>query len=178
MMSVSQLSNSTYGNTTERWQSQTIYLQIIQSRFFNCQNDVCQIQNKHFYCHNIDCGSQKVDFGNQKLFKKQTNLHSGLLPIQCGEAMTGKLSEIKFCLQNRSNLIPSYQQHHEKPAQCKFENKSAGQLPSHCTADQHVCFPYINRTIPLLLKFKKIKSDHFFYGCRAWFVPHLVRTPE
>ena len=94
-----------------------------------------------------------------------------------GEAMTGKLSEIKFCLQNRSNLIPSYQQHHEKPAQCKFEKQSAGQLPSHCTADQHVCFPYINRTIPLLLKFKKFKSDHFFMVV-AWFVPHLVRTPE
>ena len=68
--------------------------------------------------------------------KKKLAFRIAVYPVW--EALTRKLSDIKFCLQNRSNLILSYQQHHEKPAQCKFENKSAGQLPSHCTADQHI----------------------------------------
>ena len=36
-----------------------------------------------------------------------------------------------------------------KPAFCICENIGAGQLD---TADQHLCFPYIDSTIPLLSK--------------------------
>ena len=53
--------------------------------------------------------------------------------MRCGETLNRKLSI-------RDKVLSSYQQHHEKPDHCIFENKSAGQLPSHCTADQHICF--------------------------------------
>ena len=39
-----------------------------------------------------------------------------------------------------------------KPAFCKCENKDADQLRSNCTADQRLCFRYIDSTIPLLSK--------------------------
>ena len=41
-----------------------------------------------------------------------------------------------------------------KPAFCIWENKSAGQLHGNHTADQHLCFCYMDSTIPLLLKTK------------------------
>ena len=37
-----------------------------------------------------------------------------------------------------------------KPDFCIRENKGADQLCSNCTADQHLCFRYSDRTIPLL----------------------------
>ena len=39
-----------------------------------------------------------------------------------------------------------------KPTMCIGENKGADQLRSNCEADQHLCFPYTNSIIPLLLK--------------------------
>ena len=39
-----------------------------------------------------------------------------------------------------------------KPAFCTFENKGADQLCGNCTADQRLCFRYIDRTMPLLPK--------------------------
>ena len=39
-----------------------------------------------------------------------------------------------------------------KPAFCVCENKDADQLRSNCAADQHLCFRYMDSTIPLLSK--------------------------
>ena len=39
-----------------------------------------------------------------------------------------------------------------KPDICVFENKSADQLCSNCTADQRLCFHYTNSKIPFLRK--------------------------
>ena len=39
-----------------------------------------------------------------------------------------------------------------KPAFCICENKDADQLRSNCTADQRLCFRYMDSTIPLLPK--------------------------
>ena len=47
-----------------------------------------------------------------------------------------------------------YEPHHEKPDFCICENKGADQLRCHLTADQYLCFRYIDSTIPLLPKSK------------------------
>ena len=39
-----------------------------------------------------------------------------------------------------------------KPDFCLCKNKGADQLCSNCKADQHLCFRYMDSTIPLLLK--------------------------
>ena len=39
-----------------------------------------------------------------------------------------------------------------KPAFCICENKDADQLRGNREADQRLCFPYLDSTIPLLLK--------------------------
>ena len=62
-----------------------------------------------------------------------------------------------------------------KPAFLICENKGADQLRSNCTADQRLCFRYINSTIPLLPNFKPLT---IFFGCTARFVSDLVRNPE
>ena len=41
-----------------------------------------------------------------------------------------------------------------KPTICIGKNKGADQLRSNCEADQHLCFCYMDSTIPLLSKFK------------------------
>ena len=41
-----------------------------------------------------------------------------------------------------------------KPAFCICKNKDADMLCGNREADQHLCFRYIARTIPLLLKYK------------------------
>ena len=41
-----------------------------------------------------------------------------------------------------------------KPAFCIYENKDVDQLGSNREADQHLCFRYIDSTIPLLPKYK------------------------
>ena len=38
-----------------------------------------------------------------------------------------------------------------KPDFCLCENKGADQLCSNCTADQRLCFPYTDSTMPCLL---------------------------
>ena len=64
-----------------------------------------------------------------------------------------------------------------KPTFCICKNRGADQLPSNCAADQHLCFPYIDSTIPLLPKFD-IKSLAIFCGCTVRFVSVLVGNPE
>ena len=41
-----------------------------------------------------------------------------------------------------------------KATTCIGENKDADQLRSNCEADQHLCFRYMDSTIPLLYKTK------------------------
>ena len=41
-----------------------------------------------------------------------------------------------------------------KPAFCICENKDADQLRGSREADQHLCFRYVNSTIPLLPKYE------------------------
>ena len=41
-----------------------------------------------------------------------------------------------------------------KPAFCICENKDADQLHANREADQRICFPYMDSTIPLLSKFE------------------------
>ena len=48
-----------------------------------------------------------------------------------------------------------------KPAFCICKNKDAGQLPSICATDQHLCFGYIDSTIPLLSKSKISSLDGY-----------------
>ena len=67
-----------------------------------------------------------------------------------------------------------------KPDFCICENKDADQLHGNCEADQHLCFRYIGRTIPLLPKSEvsSLKLKAIFYGCTARFVSDLVETPK
>ena len=58
-----------------------------------------------------------------------------------------------------------------KPAFCICENKDADQLCGYRTADQRLCFRYIDSTI-------KIQPLAIFCGCRARFVSDLVGNPE
>ena len=64
-----------------------------------------------------------------------------------------------------------------KPDFCLCENKGAGQLCSNCTADLHLCFCYMDSTIPLLSKSKNFKLLTFC-SCTSRFVSGLVRNPE
>ena len=59
------------------------------------------------------------------------------------------------------------------PTICIGENKGADQLCSNCTADQRLCFRYMDSTIPLLLKLLALFCD-----CTDQFVFDLVRTPN
>ena len=54
---------------------------------------------------------------------------------------------------------------------CICKNKDADQLRSNCTADQRLCFRYIDSTIPLLPK-SNISSHKPFYVAVQ---PHLFR---
>ena len=58
-----------------------------------------------------------------------------------------------------------------KPAFCIFKNKGADQLCGNCAADQHLCFPYIDSTIPLLLKSERIGST--LYEIYIGFCPRI-----
>ena len=62
------------------------------------------------------------------------------------------------------------------PAFCNYENKGADQLHSNCTADQRLCFRYINSTIPLLPKYEISSHLSSFVTvqpglCRTWSKP-------
>ena len=65
-----------------------------------------------------------------------------------------------------------------KPAFCICQNKDADQLCGNHTADQRLCFRYIDSTIPLLPKSKNSKPLAIFCGCTARFVLDLVGNPE
>ena len=66
-----------------------------------------------------------------------------------------------------------------KPAFNICENKDADQLRGSRKADQRLCFPYTDSTIPLLpLEIRNFKPLAIFCSCTAWFVWDLVGTPE
>ena len=65
-----------------------------------------------------------------------------------------------------------------KPVFCICENEDADQLCGNRTADQRLCFRYIDSTIPLLSKIKIFQPLSIFCGCRAGFVSDLVGNPE
>ena len=60
------------------------------------------------------------------------------------------------------------------------ENKGADQLCNNCTADQRLCFRYMDSTIPLLLlsELGNLKLLAFLYSCTGRFVLDLVENPE
>ena len=55
-----------------------------------------------------------------------------------------------------------------RPAFCMCENKGADQLRGKRAADHHLCFRYIESTIPKLPRSKTV--------CTSWFVLDLVKT--
>ena len=63
-----------------------------------------------------------------------------------------------------------------KPAFSKCENKGADQLHNYCAADQHLCFCYIDSTIPLLPKSEI--SSLYCSSHLLGFVSDLVRNSE
>ena len=65
-----------------------------------------------------------------------------------------------------------------KPAFYICENKDADQLRGNREADQCLCFPYTDSTIPLLSKSKFFMPLDIFCDCTARFVSGLVGTPE
>ena len=65
-----------------------------------------------------------------------------------------------------------------KPAFFMCENKGIDQLRSNCIADQRLCFPYIDSSIPLFLNPKSPAFVAIFCGCTAWFVSDLIGNPE
>ena len=64
-----------------------------------------------------------------------------------------------------------------KPDFCICENKDADQLCSNCTADQRICFRYMDKTIPCL-RLSKISSFKLSSDCTGWFALELVGNPE
>ena len=60
-----------------------------------------------------------------------------------------------------------------KPAFSKCENKGEDQLHNYCATDEHLCFCYIDSTIPLLPDQKFQASSHHLR-----FVSDLVRNSE
>ena len=46
-----------------------------------------------------------------------------------------------------------------KLAFCICQNKDADQLRSNCAADQHLCFGFMDSTIPLLPKFHDLTLE-------------------
>ena len=66
-----------------------------------------------------------------------------------------------------------------KPAFCICKNKDTDQLRGKREADQRLCFPYKDSTIPLLPIYKiNSKPLAILCGCTARFVWDLVGNPE
>ena len=65
-----------------------------------------------------------------------------------------------------------------KPAFCICVNKHADQMCGNSTADQRLCFRYIDSSIPLLPIFRNFKHLAIFCGCTAPFVSNLVGDCE
>ena len=66
-----------------------------------------------------------------------------------------------------------------KPTICIGENKAADQPCSNCTADQRLCFRYMDNAIPVLVK-SKISSFYLssvtvqLSLCQAWLESQIV----
>ena len=56
------------------------------------------------------------------------------------------------CLNNMEFCQGTYEPRREKISFCICENKDADQIRGNREADQHLCFRYIDSTIPLLSK--------------------------
>ena len=65
-----------------------------------------------------------------------------------------------------------------KPSFCICENKVADQLCGNRTADQHLCFHYIDSTIPLLPKSEIFEPLAIFHGCAVQSVLDQVGNPK
>ena len=65
-----------------------------------------------------------------------------------------------------------------KPDFCLCENKGTDQLHSNCTADQCLCFCYMDSTIPLLLKSEISSYKPSSVTVQGQFVSDLVVDPE
>ena len=61
---------------------------------------------------------------------------------------------------------------------CLCEKKGADQLCNNCTADQHLCFRFMDRTVPPLLISKISRFYSLFCDCTDWFVSAQVGNPE
>ena len=55
---------------------------------------------------------------------------------------------------NKSDVHKKMSRRMRKPTICICENKDADQLRSNREADQHLCFHYLDSTIPLLPKYE------------------------
>ena len=59
-----------------------------------------------------------------------------------------------------------------------YQNKGTDQLHGNPVADQHLCFHYIDSTIPSTSLVGNVKPLAIFYGCTARFVLNLLGNPE
>ena len=59
------------------------------------------------------------------------------------------------------NIQKLHEPSHEKTNNLHSENKGADQLCSNCTADQRLCFHYMNSTIPLCLTWSELPKTGF-----------------
>ena len=65
-----------------------------------------------------------------------------------------------------------------KLAFCICKNQGTDQLRVSSSADQRLCFCYIDSTIPLLPKSENVKPLTILCGCKARLVSYLVGNPE
>ena len=86
----------------------------------------------------------------------------------------GSNSESPICMDAHDELSHVVR----KRDYCLCENKGADQLYSNCTADQNLCFHYMDSTIPLLPKSKNYKVLAIFCSCKGQFVSDLVVNPK
>ena len=63
-----------------------------------------------------------------------------------------------------------------KPTFSKCENKDTDQLRGNCEADQHLCFRYMDSTIPQLSKNQNFQPLAIFCACIARFVSDLFEN--
>ena len=92
-------------------------------------------------------------------------------------------AQLKTFFFHTSKLLIQHQQLHiipmshvmRKTNSCLCENKGADQLCSNCTADQHLCFCYMDS---LFLLYLYTKFPAFFCDCTVQFVSGLAGNPE
>ena len=65
-----------------------------------------------------------------------------------------------------------------KPDFCIYENKDADQLCGNPEADQRLCFPYIDSTIPLLPKSEISSLQPSSVGVQPGLCPTRSETPK